>query len=117
VSGASWQSRTAVALLVGAAAEGACVLLAAYVAGGFVVATFAVAIALGLVFGPWIGAVGAGTPPLGIAFVGSGDDPFGERLFTAIAVVIMLGGCAWLAGRVRERYGDPPWGSSPGVSE
>jgi hypothetical protein len=118
VNGASWQGRTAVALVAGAAGEGACVALAAYVAGGFVVATFAVAIALGWYFGPWIGAVGAGTPPLGIAFVSGGDDAsFVSRLLTALAVVIMLGGTAWLTGRVRERYGKPPWGSSTGVSE
>jgi hypothetical protein len=117
VNGASWQGRTAVALIAGAAGEGACVLLAASVAGGFIVATFAVAIALGWYLGPWIGAVGAGTPPLGIIFVGSADDPVGQRVFTALAVVIMLGGTAWLTGRVRERYGKPPWGPSAGVSE
>ena len=117
MSGASWQARTAVALIAGAAGEGACVLLAAYVTGGFIVATFLVAIALGWWFGPWIGAVGAGTPPLGIIFVGSADEPIGQRFFTALAVVIMLGGLAWLTGRVRERYGKPPWGSPTGLSE
>ena len=117
MNGATWQGRTAVALIAGAAGEGACVLLAAYVAGGFILATFAVAIAIGWYFGPWIGATGAGTPPLGIIFVGSGGDPVGQRVFTALAVVIMLGGTAWLTGRIRERYGTPPWGSSEGVSE
>ena len=118
MNGGSWQARTAVALIAGAAGEGACVALAAYVAGGFIVATFAVAVALGFWFGPWIGAVGAGTPPLGIAFVSTGDDgTFVSRLLTAVAVSVMLGGSAWLTGRVRERYGKPPWGPSPGVSE
>jgi hypothetical protein len=117
VNGATWQGRTAVALIAGAAGEGLCVLLAAYVAGGFILATFAVAIALGWYFGPWIGGLGAGFPPLGIIFVGSGGDPVGQRVFTALAVVIMLGGAAWLTGRVRERYGKPPWGSSQGLSE
>ena len=36
MNGASWQARTAVALLIGALGEGGCVLLAEYVAGGFV---------------------------------------------------------------------------------
>jgi hypothetical protein len=117
VNRSTWQGRTAVALIAGAAGEGLCVLLAAYLAGGFILATFAVAIAVGWHFGPWIGATGAGTPPLGIVFVGSGGDPVGQRVFTALAVVIMLGGTAWLTGRVRERYGKPPWGASEGASE
>jgi hypothetical protein len=117
VNGASWQARTAVALIAGAAGEGLCVLLAADVTGGFILATFLVAIALGWWFGPWIGGTGAGTPPLGIIFVDSGGDPLGQRFFTALAVVIMLGGTAWLTGRVRERFGKPPWGSPTGLSE
>ena len=83
--------------------------------GGFIVATFLVAIALGWRFGPWIGAVGAGSPPLGIVFVGSADEPIGQRIFTALAVVMLLGGLAWLTGRVRERYGKPPWALSHGA--
>jgi hypothetical protein len=110
VSGATWQARTAVALLIGAVAEGVCVLLADYVAGGFVLVTFPIAIALGWAFGPSIGGVGAGFPPLGIAFVDSGDAHIGERILTALTIVLLLGGSAWMTGRVRERYGKPPWG-------
>jgi hypothetical protein len=86
------------------------------VAGGFVLATLVVALALGWRAGPWVGGAGAGIPPLGVAFVGSGHDHVGERLSAALAVVILLGGTAWVAGRVRERYGRPPWGHSSGVS-
>jgi hypothetical protein len=118
VNGASWQSRTAVALLVGAGGEGACVLLARYVAGGFVLVTFVVAIAVGWRFGPLFGGIGAGLPPLGLVFVSSGhDDHIGERISAALAVILLLGGSAWITGRVRERYGKPPWGHSTGVSE
>ena len=117
MNGAPWQSRTAVALLIGAGGEGGCVLLAKYVAGGFVLATFVVAVALGWRFGPWVGGTGAGTPPVGIAFVSSGHDYVGERISAALAVVLLLGGSAWVAGRVRERYGHPPWGHSSGGSE
>jgi hypothetical protein len=117
VNGASWQSRTAIALAIGAAGEGACVLLAEYVAGGFVLATFALAIALGWRFGPSVGGLGAGFPPLGLVFVSSGDEYLGQRILTALTVVMLLGGSAWLTGRVRERYGRPPWGHSQGASE
>jgi hypothetical protein len=117
VNGASWQSRTAVALLIGAGGEGGCVLLAKYVAGGFVLATFVVALVLGWLAGPWVGGTGAGTPPVGLAFVSSGHDYVGERVSAALAVVLLLGGTAWVAGRVRERYGHPPWGHSAGGSE
>jgi hypothetical protein len=117
VTGASWQARTAVALLIGAIGEGACIALAKYVAGGFVLATFVVSIGLGWFFGPWIGGFGAGFPPLGIAFVDSGEAYLGERILTAVAVVLLLGGSAWFTGRVRERYGNPPWGRYEGGSQ
>jgi hypothetical protein len=116
VNAASWQARTAVALLIGAFGEGACVLLSEYVAGGFVLATFAVAVALGWRSGPSIGGLGAGFPPLGIVFVDSGDAYIGERILTALTVVMLLGGSAWLTGRVRERYGRPPWAHPQGGS-
>jgi hypothetical protein len=117
VSGASWQARTAVALLIGAIGEGVCVLLSEFVAGGFVLATFAVAVALGWRFGPTVGGIGAGFPPLGIAFVDSGDAHVGVRIITALTVVLLLGGSAWMTGRVRERYGKPPWGHFQRPSE
>jgi hypothetical protein len=117
VSGTTWQARTAVALLIGAIGEGACVLLSRYVAGGFVLATFAIAVALGWSFGPTIGGLGAGFPPLGIVFVDSGDAYVGERILTALTIVMLLGGSAWLTGRVRERYGNPPWGHRGSPSE
>jgi hypothetical protein len=117
VNGSSWQRRTAVALLIGAIGEGACVLLSEYVAGGFVLATFAISLALGWRFGPSIGGLGAGFPPLGLVFVDSGDAYLGERILTALTIVMLLGGSAWLTGRVRERYGKPPWGHSEGRSE
>lgn len=117
MKGASWQARAAVALLVGAIGFGACVLLSAEVAGGFVLATFAVAIGLGWWFGPWIGGLGAGFPPLGIVFVDPGDAALGVRILTALSVVLLLGGSAWFTGRVRERYGNPPWGHYDGRSQ
>jgi hypothetical protein len=117
VNGASWQARTAVALVIGALGEGACVLLSEWVAGGFVVATFAISLALGFRFGPSVGGFGAGFPPLGLVFVDSGDSYLGERILTALTVVLLLGGSAWLTGRVRERYGNPPWGHSLRGSE
>ena len=117
MNGASWQARTAVALLIGALGEGACVLLAEYVAGGFVLAVFAISIALGWRFGPSVGGVGAGFPPLGLVFVDSGGSYVGERILTALTIVMLLGGSAWLTGRVRERYGKPPWGHSHRPSE
>ena len=92
-------------------------MLAEYVAGGFVLATFVVSIGLGWYFGPWIGGFGAGFPPLGIAFVDSGEAYLGERILTAVAVVMLLGGSAWFTGRVRERYGNPPWGRYDGGSQ
>ena len=64
-----------------------------------------------------VGTLGAGVPPIGIAFVDSGGDSAGERIQVAIFVVLLLGGSAWLAGRVRERYGKPPWGHSERVWE
>jgi hypothetical protein len=117
MNGASWQARTAVAVLIGAAGEGACVLLTEWVAGAFVLATILVAIVVGWRLGPWIGGAGAGVPPLGLVFVSSGHDYIGERIAAALAVVLLLGGSAWVAGRVRERYGKPPWGHSAGVSQ
>ena len=117
MKGASWQARAAVALLVGAVGLGLCVLLSAEVAGGFVLATFLVAVALGWWFGPWIGALGAGFPPLGIVFVDPGDATLSVRILTALSVVLMLGGSAWFTGRVRERFGNPPWGRYDGRSQ
>jgi hypothetical protein len=117
VSGASWQARTAVALVIGAAGEGACVLLGWWLAGAFVLATILVAVALGWRFGPSVGGAGAGIPPIGIAFVGSGGDTVGERISAALFITLLLGGAAWVTGRVRERYGRPPWSRSAGVSE
>ena len=61
-------------------------------------------------------ALGAGFPPLGIVFVDTGDDYLGERILTALTVVLLLGGSAWFTGRVRERYGNPPWGRFDGRS-
>ena len=117
MNGSSWQGRSAIALLIGAIGEGACVLLTEYVAGGFILLTFVVAIFLGFRFGPWIGGLGAGFPPLGIVFVDTGDHYLGERILTALTVVLFLGGAAWFTGRVRERYGNPPWGRFEGGSE
>jgi hypothetical protein len=117
VNGSSWQARTAIALSIGAIGEGASVLLAAYVAGGFILLTFVIAIVLGFRYGPWIGGLGAGFPPLGIIFVDTGDHDVGERILTALTVVLLLGGSAWFTGRVRERYGNPPWGRFEGGSE
>jgi hypothetical protein len=117
VNGATWQARTAVPLLIGAAGEGACVLLTEYVAGGFVLLTLVIAVALGWRFGPVFGGIGAGFPPLGIVFVDSGDAHIGERILTALTIVLLLGGSAWMTGRVRERFGKPPWGHSVGGSE
>lgn len=114
MNGATWQSRTAVALVIGAVGEGACVLLAAYVAGVFVLGTLVIAIALGWRFGPTFGGIGAGFPPIGIVFVNS-DDVIGQRISAAFAVVLLLGGSAWVTGRVRERFGHPPWGHSEQV--
>ena len=117
MNGSSWQARTAIALLIGAIGEGACVVLAKYVAGGFVLLTFVISIWLGFSFGPWIGGLGAGFPPLGIALVDNGDAYVGERILTALTVALLLGGSAWFTGRVRERYGNPPWGRFEGGSE
>ena len=50
----------------------------------------------------------------GSSFVDSGDDYLGERILTALTVVLLLGGSAWFTGRVRERYGKPPWGHFAG---
>ena len=68
--------------------------------------------------GPSIGGVGAGFPPLGLVFVELRRRlDLGERILTALTVVLLLGGSAWFTGRVRERYGKPPWGHSAGGSE
>jgi hypothetical protein len=115
VNGATWQARTAVALLIGALAEGLCGLLVVYVSGGFALVTIPVAIAMGWWLGPVFGGVGAGFPPVGLALVPS-DDVIGARISAALAVMLLLGGCAWVTGRIRERYGKPPWGHSTGVS-
>jgi hypothetical protein len=117
VSGSTWQARTAVALLIGALGEGLCVALSEWVAGGFVLATFAIAVWLGWRFGPAIGTLAAGFPPLGIVFAGSGEAHAGERILTALTVVMLLGGAAWLTARVRERYGKPAWGRYERPSE
>ena len=115
MNGTTWQSRTAVALLSGAIGEGVCGLLAVYVSGAFAVATIPVAIAIGWRLGPVLGGVGAGFPPIGIAFIPT-DDVIGARVASALFVVLLLGGLAWFTGRLRERYGQPPWGHSTGVS-
>jgi hypothetical protein len=116
VSGASWQSRTAVSLLIGAAAEGLCALLAVEVSTAFGLVTLVVAVVIGWRLGPVFGGIGAGFPPVGLALVPS-DDYVGQRIFSALAVVLLLGGSAWMTGRVRERYGHPPWGHSSRASE
>ena len=108
MNGATWQARTAVALLAGALGEGACALLAVYVSSAFALLTIVLAIAIGWRFGPVFGGIGVGFPPLGIALVPS-NDYVGQRISAALAVVLLLGGSAWLTGRVRERYGRPPW--------
>jgi hypothetical protein len=113
VSAATWQARTAIAVVIGAVGEGGCVLLRHW-GGGFVLLTIVVAIALGWALGPWVGGAGAGVPPLGLIFVSSGDDYVGQRISAALAVVLLLGGSAWVVGRVRERYGHPPWAHSRG---
>jgi hypothetical protein len=113
VSAASWQARTARALVLGALGEGILGLLALSVSSAFGLATLVVAIVLGWYLGPLYGALGAGFPPIGIAFVPS-DDAVGQRISAALFVVLLLGGLAWTTGRVRERYGRPPWGQSRG---
>jgi len=113
VSSASWQARTARALIAGALAEGVFGLLAISVANGFAVATLVVAVVLGWYLGPRYGALAAGFPPIGIALVPS-DDAVGQRISAAFFVVLLLGGLAWLTGRVRERYGRPPWAQARG---
>jgi hypothetical protein len=117
VSGASWQGRTAAALAIGAGGEGLCVLLAKYVAGGFVLLTLVVAVAVGWYFGPIAGTIGIGLPPLGLAFVDDASRTLGEQITAALAVVLLLAGSAWITARVRERYGEPPWPHPPGPSE
>jgi hypothetical protein len=77
---------------------------------------FAISIGLGWRFGPSVGGVGAGFPPLGLVFVDSGGSYVGERILTALTIVMLLGGSAWLTGRVRERYGRPPWAHPQGGS-
>ena len=117
MNAATWQSRTAVALIAGAVGEGICGLLVLYVASGFVLLTIVVAVLVGWRFGPTYGGIGAGLPPVGLAFAGSENDVVGQRISAAFAVVLLLGGSAWITGRVRERYGKPPWGRSRGFSE
>jgi hypothetical protein len=117
VSAGTWQSRTAVALVAGAVGEGACGLLAVWVAGGFALLTLVVAVAAGWRFGPRYGGVGAGLPPVGLAFVGSSGDHVGERMSAAAFVVLLLGGLAWLTGSLRERYGHAPWPHSDDRSQ
>ena len=92
------------------------VLNSMLVSSAFGLATLVVAILLGWYLGPLYGAVGAGFPPIGIAFVPS-DEAIGEQISAALFVVLLLCGAAWLTGRVRERYGHPPWGRSEGRSE
>jgi hypothetical protein len=116
MNGASWQGRTALAVLLGAVAEGILALLAVEFSSAFGLATFVVAVVLGWRLGPLYGAVGAGFPPVGLALVPSGD-VIGARILGALAVVLLLGGTAFVTGRVRERYGRPPWPHSPGGSE
>ena len=113
MSSASWQARTARALIAGALAEGVFGLLAISVANGFAVATLVVAVVLGWYLGPRDGALAAGFPPIGIALVPS-DDAVGQRISAAFFVVLLLGGLAWLTGRIRERYGRPPWAQGRG---
>ena len=101
--GTTWQARTAAALIAGAVGEGICVLLD---------------LAVGWFLGPWAGGIGAGAPALGLVFVDSGgDSTTGSRVLSALAIFLMLGGSAWVVGRVRERYGRPPWPHRPGGSQ
>ena len=90
-------------------------LLAEYVAGGFILLTFVIAIALGLRFGPVDRRARRRLPA---ARRSSSSTPatttVGERILTALTVVLFLGGAAWFTGRVRERYGNPPWGRFEG---
>ncbi|MDX6536748.1 MAG: hypothetical protein QOD37_1089, partial [Gaiellales bacterium] len=46
-----------------------------------------------------------------------GEAHVGERILTALTVVMLLGGSAWLTARVRERYGKPAWGRYERPSE
>jgi len=118
VIGTTWQARTAAALIAGAVGEGICVLLDLAVTGAFVLAVFLVALAVGWFFGPWAGGVGAGAPALGLVFVDTGgDSTTGSRVLSALAIFLMLGGSAWVVGRVRERYGRPPWAHRTGGSQ
>ena len=116
--GTTWQARTAAALIIGAVGEGVCILLDRAVASGFVLAVFPVAIAVGWFYGPWAGGTGAGAPALGLAFVDTGDpSTLGSRVLVALTIFLMLGGSAWVVGRVRERYGRPAWPHRPGGSQ
>jgi hypothetical protein len=115
VSSGAWQARTARALVLGALGEGAFGLLAVTVSNAFAVATLAVALVLGWRLGPLYGGLAAGFPPLGIAFVPA--DHVGEQISAAVFVVLLLGGLAWITGRVRERYGRPPWAPSGGTRQ
>jgi hypothetical protein len=115
VIGTTWQARTAAALIAGAVGEGLCGLLAITVSDAIGLATIVVAVAVGWRFGPVYGGLGAGFPPVAIAFIPS-DDAIGARVSVALFVVLLLGGSAWVVGRVRERYGRPPWPHRPGGS-
>ena len=115
MNGASWQARTAVALLIGAIGEGACVLLAEYVAGGFVLATFVDRRSRSAgASGPSIGGFGAGFPPLGIAFVDSGEAYLGERILTALAVVHAAGRLGLVHGTRARALREAPMGALRG---
>ena len=46
-----------------------------------------------------------------------GDSTTGSRVLSALTIFLMLGGSAWVVGRVRERYGRPPWPHRPGGSQ
>jgi hypothetical protein len=113
VSAATWQGRAAVALLAGALGEGVCAVLAISVSNGFAVATLAVAILIGWHLGPVFGGFGASFPPVAIAFFPS-SDVIGRRISAAVFVALLLGGLAWITGRVRDRYGQPPWARPQG---
>ena len=114
MNGATWQARTAVALLIGAVARASAGCSRSTSPARSRWPTILVAIALG-----WrlrarrTAAWAPDSRPWGSRLVPS-DDVIGARISAAFAVVLLLGGCAWFTGRVRERYGNPPWGHSDG---
>ena len=118
MNGASWQARTAVALLIGAARRGRLRAARAMTSpAAFVLATIVVAIALGWRFGPSVGGVGAGFPPIGVAFVDSGGDTSARASRPRSP-----SSCCWAAppgspDACASATGTPPWGHSAGVSE